>query len=337
MTTSLPFTISRHSVVYFALGATLFALAVSVHAQQPKRVFKIGYFTNDSLSVDLPRRNVFRESLRDLGYVEGQNLVIEYRIGEGHIEKLPELADELVGLKVDAIFAFTTAAVRVAQKTTKEIPIVFGASSDPVAMGFVASLARPGGNITGLANTAGPEIFGKQLELLKETVPAVTRVAVLANPANGSSPEHVKETRAAARGMGVTLLVLEAKEPKDIDYAFAAMKKEHAGALTVLPDAMLVGERAKIAKLAAKHRMPAIYAITEHVEAGGLMAYAVNRLEIFRRAAVYMDKILKGAKPADLPVEQPTKFELVINLKASKQIGLSVPQRVLLKADRVIK
>jgi putative ABC transport system substrate-binding protein len=319
------------------LLATFVLTTIALADAQTKRLFKIGYLTNDSVPVDLPRRNAFRQGLRDLGYVEGQNIVIEYRIGEGHIEKLPELAQELVHLKVDAIFAFTATAAQAAKNATREIPIVMGASGDFVALGFVASLAQPGGNITGLTTNTGPEIFGKQLELLRETVPKVTRIAVLSNPANGQSPLQLKHTRAAAQGLAVTLLALDSKEPNDIDGAFAAMKIERAGALSVLPDPMLLGQRAKIADLAAKQRLPAIYGIPEHVDAGGLMVYAANRLEIFRRAAVYVDKILKGTNPADLPVEQPTKFELVINLKAAKQIGLTIPPNVLARADRVIK
>jgi len=216
----------KKKITGLALSALLFALCFSAEAQQTKRVFKIGYLTNDSVPVDMPRRNAFRQGLRDLGYVEGQNIVIEYRIGEGRIEKLPEVADDLVRLKVDVIFAFTTSGLQAAKNATKEIPIVMGASGDPVALGFVASLARPGRNITGFSTTAGPEIFGKQLELVKETVPKATRVVVLSNPANGQSPEQLKETRAAAPGLGVTLLASEAKEPNDIEGAFAAMTKE---------------------------------------------------------------------------------------------------------------
>jgi putative ABC transport system substrate-binding protein len=323
--------------IVVVLCAMLFFFCSSGDAQQPNRIFKIGYLTNDSVSVDLARRNVFRQALHDLGYVEGENIVIEYRIAEGRIEKLPELADELVRLKLDAIFAFTTTAGQAAKNATKEIPIVVGASGDFVAVGLVTSLARPGGNVTGLSTSPGPEIFGKQLELLKQTVPKVARVAVLSNPAAVQSPQQLKETRTAAQGLTVTLLELEAKEPTDLDGAFAAMKKEHAGALTVLPDPMLLAQRARIADFAVKQRLPAIYGIPEHVETGGLMAYAANRVEIFRRAASYVDKILKGAKPADLPVEQPTKFELVINLKTAKQIGLTIPLNVLARADRVIR
>jgi putative tryptophan/tyrosine transport system substrate-binding protein len=324
-------------IFVWLLGTFLLTTIPTAQAQQPKKFAKIGYLTNDSVAVDMPRRNAFRQGLRDLGYVEGQNIFIEYRIGEGNIEKLPELADDLVRLKVDAIFAFTATAVQAAKNATKEIPIVMGASGDPVALGFVASLAHPGGNITGLVTNAGAEIFGKQLELLRETVPKATRVAVLSNPANGQSPQQLKETRAAASGLGVTLLAFEAKEPNDIDGAFSAMRKERAGALTVLPDPMLLGQRTRIAVVAAKSRLPAIYGIPEHVEAGGLMAYAANRLDIFRRAATYVDKILKGTRPADLPVEQPKTFEFIINLKAAKQIGLTIPPNVLARADKVIR
>ena len=323
--------------VPFCLLITVSLIAGLVEAQPTKRVFKIGYFTNDSAPVDMPRRNAFRQGLRDLGYVEGENIVTEYRIGEGRVERLTEMAEELVRLKVDVIFAFTTSAAQAAKKATKETPIVMGASGDPVALGFVESLAHPGGNITGLVTNAGAEIYGKQLELLKEAVPKATRVAVLWNPANPQNPLQLKETRAAAPVLNVTLLAFEAKEPKEIDSAFAAMKQDRADALTVLPDPMLLGQRQRIADLAAKYRLPAMYGIPEHMEAGGLMAYAANRLEIFRRAASYVDKILKGAKPGDLPVEQPTKFEFIINLKTAKQIGLTIPPNVLARADKVIK
>ena len=324
------------SLSWLLITALLITLAPA-EAQESKKIPRIGYLTNDSVAVDLSRRNAFKQGLRDLGYIEGQSIVIEYRIGEGRIEKLAELADDLVRLKVDVIFAFTTLGVQAAKNAAKEIPIVMGVSSDPVALGFVASLAHPGGNITGLLTNAGVEIYGKQLELLKETVPKATRVAVLWNPADPQNPLQLKETRAAAPVLGVTLLAFEAKVPNDIDGAFAAMNKARAAALTVLPNAMLLGERVRIADLAAKHRLPAIYGIPEHMEAGGLMAYAANRLDIFRRAATYVDKILKGAKPADLPIEQPTKFEFIINLKAAKQIGLTIPPNVLVRADKVIK
>jgi len=324
-------------LIFFSLLITVLLIADLGKAQQPKIVARIGYLTNDSVAVDAPRRNAFRQGLRELGYVERQNIVIEYRVGEGHIEKLPELVDDLIHLKVDLIFAFTVTAAQAAKNATKEIPIVMGASGDPVALGFVESLSRPGGNITGLTTNAGAEIFGKQLELLKETVPKVTHVAVLSNPANIQSALQLKATRSAASGLGVTLLSFEAKELSDIDGTFTAMKKERVGAITILPDPMLLSQRTKITDLATKQRLPAIYGIPEYVEAGGLMAYAANRLEIFRHAASYVDKILKGAKPAELPIEQPKKFDFIINLKAAKQIGLTIPPNVLARADRIIR
>jgi putative ABC transport system substrate-binding protein len=320
----------------FTLALSILAAPLAADAQQPKKIPKIGYLTNDSVSVDLPRRNAFKQGLRDLGYIEGQNIVIEYRVGEGHSEKLPELMAELLRLKVDVVFAFTTPGVQAAKNATKEIPIVVAAHT-PVELGVVASLARPGGNITGLSLSVGPEIFGKYIELLKETVPKLSRVAALSNPGNLTNALQLKETQAAASALGVTLLSFDAKGPDDIDGVFTAIKKEHVGALIVLADAMLLGQRTRIADLAVKSRLPSISGIPENAKAGGLMAYAASRLDIFRRAAMYVDKILRGAKPADLPVEQPTKFELVINLKTAKQIGLTIPPNVLSRADQVIQ
>jgi putative ABC transport system substrate-binding protein len=323
-------------IIGLALGGMLLALSFPAQAQHPKKIPKIGYLTNDSVSVDLPRRNAFKQGLRDLGYIEGQNIVIEYRVGEGHSEKLPELMAELLRLKVDVVFAFTTPGVRVAKNATKEVPIVVAAHT-PVELGVVASLARPGGNITGLSLSVGPEIYGKTMELLKETVPKLSRVGALLNPVNAANALFLKETESAASALGVTLLSFYVKGPDEIDGAFTAIKKERAGALTVLADPMLLGQRRRIADLAVKSRLPSIYGIPEHVEVGGLMAYAASRLDIFRRAATYVDKILKGAKPADLPVERPTKFDFVINLKTAKQIGLTIPPNVLVRADKVIK
>jgi putative ABC transport system substrate-binding protein len=328
----------RRNFMRLTFGALLFALSFSAHAQQQaNKLPRLGYLTNDSPSTDLPRRAAFRQGLRDLGYIEGQNIAVEYRVGDGQIEKLSEMMDELLRLKVDVIFVFTTSAVQVAKKATKEIPIVMGASGDPVALGFVDSIARPGGNITGLSTTTGPEIFGKQLELLKESVPKVNRVAALSNPVNVANVLQLKETKTAAQALGLTLLTFEVKSTTDIANAFAAMKKERAGALTVLSDPMLISQRIQIAELAVKNRLPAIYGVPEHAEAGGLLVYAASRLIIFRRATTYVDKILKGAKPADLPIEQPIKFDFIINLKAAKQIGLTIPPDMLARADRVIK
>jgi putative ABC transport system substrate-binding protein len=318
----------------------LFAvIPTSVHlaaAQQPGRIPRVGYLTNDSISADAPRRDAFKQGLRDLGYVEGQNILVEYRAAEGKIEKLAELAMELARLKPDVIFAFTTAAVQAAKKEMPTVPII-SVTPDPLAAGLVASLARPGGNVTGLSTTAGSDIYGKYLELLQETVPKLFRVAVLSNPTNPFSPLALKEMETLAPAFKVSLQILDARTPDDLDAAFAAASKERAGGMVVVQDAMFLGQRGRLAELAARSRLPAIYGIPEHAEAGGLMAYAANRPDIFRRAAIYIDKILKGAKPADLPVEQPTKFELVINLKTAKQIGLTIPPNVLARADKVIR
>jgi ABC-type uncharacterized transport system substrate-binding protein len=306
-----------------------------VEAQQPTKIPMLGYLTNDSLSVDLPRRNAFKQGLRDLGYIEGQNIIIEYRVGGGDRKKLPQLMAELLRLKVDVVFAFNTAAIQAAKNATKEIPIVF-AAHHPVELGVVTSLARPGGNMTGLTLSAGPEIYGKLLQLLGETVPKLSRVAVLSNPVNPINVLQLREMQSAASALGVTLHPFDVKGPDDLDAAFAAIKKERAAALIVLLDEMLLGQRQRIADLAVKSALPSMYGVPEHVDAGGLMGYAADRLDIFRRAAVYVDKILKGAKPADLPVEQPTKFDLILNLKTAKALGLTIPSSLLLRAHRVI-
>jgi putative ABC transport system substrate-binding protein len=317
-------------------GALLFAFLFSAWAQQSGKIPRIAYLTNDSLSIDLPRRDAFRRGLRDFGYNEGQNIVVEYRTSESKIERLPELATELARLKPDLVFAFSTAAAQTAKKEIPNVPIV-AVTPDPITAGLVASLGRPGGNITGLSMLAGTEIYGKYLELLKETISKLTHVGILWNPDSPFNSLALKETESTARAFRLSLQSLEARTPAELETAFATATKEHTGALVVVQDAMFVGQRAQIANLAAKSRLPAIYGITEHAEAGGLMAYAASRPDIFRRAATYVDKILKGAKPADLPVEQPTKFELVINLKAAKQIGLTIPPNVLARANKVIR
>ncbi len=317
------------SVLPFAVEAQLAA------AQQPTKIPRLGYLTNDSLPVDLPRRSAFRQGLRDLGYIEGQNLIIEYRVAGGDSKKLPDLMAELLRLKVDVVFAFTTPGIQAAKNATKEVPIVFAAHT-PVELGVVTSLARPGGNMTGLSLSAGPGIYGKHVELLKEIVPKLSRVAALSNPLNPANAVQLKETQSAAVALGVTLLSFDVKGPDDLDAVFTAIKKERAEGLVVLADAILLGQRRRIADLGVKAGLPSIYGIPEHVEAGGLMGYAANRLDIFRRAATYVDKILKGAKPADLPVEQPTKFDLVINLRTAKALGLTIPPSLLLRAERVI-
>ena len=279
----------------------------------------------------------FRQGLRDLGYVEGQNIAIEYRWAEGRFERLPDLAAELVRLKVDVIVSVVTQASLAAKNATRTIPIVMVAAGDPLGSGLVASLARPGGNVTGPSSMLA-ELAGKELELLKETVPNVSRVAVLWNPANAVwQAQMLRATEVAARALGLQLQLLEARGPDELEGAFAAMTRERASALLVQVDVIFALHARRIADLAAKRRLPAMYGSREHVEAGGLISYAPNVPDVFRRAATYVDKILKGAKPADLPVEQPTKFELVINLKTAKALGLTIPQAVLIRADEVIR
>jgi putative ABC transport system substrate-binding protein len=278
----------------------------------------------------------FREGLRELGYVEGQNIKIESRWAEANYDRLPGLAAELVGLKVDVIVTYGTPTSLAAKRATSTIPIVMAAIIDPVASGLVTNLARPGGNLTG-QSMMSPDLVGKQLELLKEVVPKVSRVALLHNPANPGNAPQAQHGQDAARALGVRLQLLEARGPSEIDSAFAAMTNEQAGAVIVLVDAILQGNRTRITDLAARHRLPAVYGLSEYAEAGGLLAFGPSRLDLFRRAATYVDKILKGAKPADLPVQQPTKFELVINLKTAKALGLTIPPSVLVRADQVIE
>ena len=311
-------------------------LAHTAEAQQAGKVYRIGYLA--ARSALEPRDEAFRQGLRDLGYVEGKNIIIEYRFGGGKREQIPNLAAELVRLKVDIIVAPGTPVAQAAKTATRTIPIVFAGVADPVGTGLVASLARPGGNITGVTPISA-ELSAKRLELLKETVPRVSRIAVLSTPDYPLpvKTETLKEMEAAARALGVQLQLLEVRGANDFDSAFGAMRKERAGAFTVLPIPMFLDERRRIVDFAAKSRLPAIFHWTEYVEAGGLMSYGADPMALFRRAAVFVDKILKGSKPADLPVEQPMKFEFVINLKTAKQIGLTIPQSVLYRADKVIK
>jgi ABC-type uncharacterized transport system substrate-binding protein len=319
------------------LIATIFLAALSpAEAQQPKKVPRIGLLGVVSASAAEGRIEAFRQGLRELGYVEGKNIVIEYRTAEGKLERLPALAAELVRLKVDVIVTRGPPPTRSAKEATSTIPIVMGSDIDPVGNGFVASLARPGGNITGLS-ALSPELSGKQLELLKEIIPKLSRVAVLGTSTIPGSAQVLRETEAAARVFGVQLQYLEVRGPTDIEMAFRAASKGHADAVLVLPGPFTLSQRMQVVDLAVKSRLPAMYPQSEYVEDGGLMTYGPSINDLFRRAATYVDKILKGAKPADLPVEQPTKFEFVINLKAAKQIGLTIPPNVLARADRVIK
>jgi putative ABC transport system substrate-binding protein len=284
-------------------------------------------------------REAFLQGLRDLGYVEGRSLVIEYRNAEGKSERLPALAAELVALKADVIAAQGTSAALAAKQATRTLPIVFAGVGDPVTSGLVTSLARPGGNVTG-SSILNPELVGKCLELLTQAVPGVSRVAVLWQPGGlgeRTGKDMLKRAEVAARALGVRLQVVEARGPENLDRAFSDMTRARAGALTVLPSGVFNNERRRLVDLAAKNRLPAVYPWRESVDAGGLMSYGPNVADSLRRAATYVDKILKGAKPGDLPVEQPTKFELVINVKTAKALGLTIPQLVLGRADHVVE
>jgi putative tryptophan/tyrosine transport system substrate-binding protein len=318
------------------LGAMLLAESLSAEAQQPTKIARIGYLTLGFPSTSPARTEAFRQGLRELGYVEGKNIVIEYRYAEGKADQLAGLAAELVRLKVDIIVTGGPTATRPAKEATVTIPIVMAQDGDPIGNGFVASLAHPGSNITGLA-TLTPEISGKRLELLKETVPRLSRLAVLGTSTEPGNALSLRETELAAGAFGVRIQYLEVRDSKDIGAAFQAASKGRAEAVLVLPSTVLNSGRTQIVDLAVKSRLPAIYYAPEFVEDGGLMSYGVSIPDLFRRAATYVDKILKGRKPADLPVEQPMKFELVINLKTAKQIGLTVPPLVLALADKVIR
>ncbi len=321
-----------------ALALGLLTAPLAAEAQQAAMVARIGFLTLN-LAPNPHLREAFRQGLRDLGYVEGRNVEIEYRDAEGKDERLPALAAELVALKVDVILAGGTPQALAAKQATRTLPIVFTAAPDPVTDGLVTSLARPGGNVTGLSSIA-PELVGKRLELLKQAVPGVSRVAVLWQPGGSgerTEKDMLKGAEVAGRALGVRLQFVEARGPADFDRAFSDMTRARAGALTVLASNMILGERRRLAELAAKNRLAAVYPLREFVDAGGLMAYGPDLADVFRRAATYVDKILKGAKPADLPVEQPTKFELVINLKTAKALGLTVPPTLLNRADEVIE
>ncbi len=304
--------------------------------QQTGKVPRIGFLSLTSPSDRRPLLDAFRQGLRDLGWVEGQNIVIDYRYAEGRVDRLPDLAAELVRLEVDLMLSWGTQGVTAAKNATETIPVMIGVR-DPVGIGLIPSLARPGGNVTGVSGYAGLEIVAKQLELLKETVPKIRRVAILSNPTNAYHQLAIRQVNVQARPLGLQLQFLEARGPNEFDSAFAAMAKERVGALLVLSDAMFNSHGTRLADLAATSRLPAAYGVRESVEAGGLMSYGPSFLDLFRRSATFVDKILKGAKPADLPVEQPTKFELVINLKAAKAIGLEVPPLLIARADELIE
>jgi putative tryptophan/tyrosine transport system substrate-binding protein len=326
----------KGKLIICLLSTLLLSTDPLAQAQQPKKVSRIGFLLATSASAQESRLQAFRQGLRELGYTEGQNIVIDVRSGEGKPDRVSALAADPVGLKVDIIVTGGPQATRPAKDATGTIPIVMAFDSDPVGNGFVASLARPGGNVTGLS-ALSPEISGKQLELLKEIVPKLSRVAVFGNSNEPVNPQLLRELELAAGAFGVQLQHLDVLRPKDIETAFRAATKGRADALLVLPSPVHTDQRKQIADLALKSRLPAIYFRADFVEDGGLMSYATNIVDLSRRAATYVDKILKGAKPADLPVEQPVKFEFMINLKTAKQIGVTIPQSVLYRADKVIK
>jgi len=322
-----------------ALGGATVAWPLASRAQQPAKVPRIGILFPGPSERHTASLDAFRQGLHDLGYTEGQNVTIERRYGEWKLDRLPDLTAELVRLEVDVIVALSTPAARAAKQATSTSPIGAVAMADPVGDDLVASLARPGGNVTG-TTFLGPELIAKRLGLLKETVPRVSRVAALWHPR--AYGEHtmegvLKETEVAARALGVRLQLVQALGPDDFDSAFSAMIEDRAGAVIVLPSPMLFGEYRRIVGLAAKSQLPAMYQAREFVDAGGLMSYGANLADLFRRSATYVDKILKGAKPSDLPVEQPTKFDLVINLKTAKALGLEIPPMLLARAGEVIE
>ena len=322
-------------VFCIALCTMLFALCFPAQAQQPARIPRIGILIASSASAYSARVEAFRQRLRELGYVEGKNITIEYRYAEGKLERLPDLAAELARLRVDVIVT-AGPAILAAKKATATIPIVFGGAPDPVGSGLVSSLARPGGNITGLS-TMGSDLDGKRLELFKEAVPKVARVAFLWEPGGTRGNRTLTDMEAPAKALGVKLLSLEVQSLDDFEGAFARAKKERAQALITTTGGLINTQQRQVLDFAAKNRLPAIYHYSEFVEAGGLMSYAPDNTDLWRRAADFVDKILKGTKPADIPVEQPKKFEFLINLKTAKQIGLTIPPNVLARADRVIK
>jgi len=316
-----------------AILILLLGCAGVAEAQQPRKVPLMGYLTTRT-DRDSPNAEALRQGLKGLAYVEGQNIAIEFRSAEGYAERLPGLAAELVRLKVDIIFAASATAGRAAKNATSSIPIIFVGSTDPVATGLVARLARPGGNVTGFSAGA-PGLYGKRLELLKETLPRLTRVGVLWNPTNPAG--SLKEVRTAGQELGVQVQSLEVRSPDDIDRAFEAATKAQVGALIVAQQSPMTTNQKRIVELAAKRRLPAIYPDTDSIDDGGLMSYGPSSTDLYRSAAVYVDHILKGRPPADLPVQQPVKYELMINLKTAKALGLTIPPVVLMRAERVIK
>jgi len=320
-----------------ALALGTFSAPLALDAQQPGKVPRIGVLLPGSASDDSTALEAFRKGLRERGYVEGQSLIVEWRYAEGKLERLPALAAELVRLKMDVIVTASTPGAQAAKQATSTIPIVVATSGDPVGTGLVASLSRPGGNVTGLTHLAGLEIFGKRLELLKEVIPTVSRVAVLWNSTNPPEAAALRELQGAAQSFRVTLLPKDVRSSGEFETAFTAMTRERPDALLVIESALTFRHRGVIVDFATRQRLPTVFGDEDAAKAGGLLSYATSFPDLFRRAAVYVDKILKGARPADLPVEQPTRFELVINLKTAKALGLTIPQSILIRADHVIQ
>jgi putative ABC transport system substrate-binding protein len=326
----------KRQITVITLCAMLFSLCPFAEAQQPKKVPRIGFLATVSPSTISDRVDAFRQGLRELGYVEGKNIMIEWRYAEGKADRLPGLAAELVRLTVDLIVSAAPIPTCSAKQATSTIPIVMAFDDDPVGSNFVASLARPGGNITGLS-TLSPEISGKQLELLKEIAPNLSRVGVLGDVTRPGVSQALREINLAAGTFGMRVQYLDVPTSNDIETVFRAASRERAEAVLVLVGPVLMSHRTQVTNLAAKNRIPAIYERAEFTDAGGLMFYGASISDMFHRAATYVDKILKGTKPVEMPVEQPKKFALIINLKAAKQIGLTIPPSVLARADRVIR
>lgn len=317
--------------------SVLVTFPLNIEAQQAEKLPRIGYLGQNTAELGQPQLAAFRQGLRDRGWIEGQNVAIEVRFAEGKVDQLPTLVSELIHLKVDVIVTGSSATSWAAKTATQSIPIVMAASANALGEGLVSSLAHPGGNVTGMTFLAGPEIAGKQLQLLKEMDPSVTRVAVLTNPTNRSHAGFAKELNVATQALGAQLQVLQASNPDALDIAFATMVRERAAALLVLTDSLFVGQRRRIVDLALRNRLPALYSQREFVDDGGLISYGPNLSDMFRRSATHVDKVLRGGRPGDIPVEQPTKFELVINVKTAKALGIAVPPSLSLRADELLQ
>jgi len=327
----------RRDVIALLGGAAAFSISWPLTARaQPGKVWRIGMLDTTSAELNAPNLDAFRRGLRQLGYVEGQNLAIDYRSADGRLERIPQLAAELVRRNVDVIVTRGTPSALAAKHATATIPIVMAAIGEPVETGLVASLARPGGNVTGLSAFV-TELVAKRVELLKEVLPRIARLVLLDNMSNASVPPQWEETKRAARALGIEPQLLDVRKPEELDRAFDAAVAQRADALSVGNDSVVIASRRRVAELAEKFRLPTIYATREFVDSGGLLSYAAHYPDLYRRAAAYVDKIFKGEKPADLPVEQPTKFEMVVSLKAAKAIGIEFPPLLLARADEVIE